>query len=165
MCAMSSAHSRLEPNIFTRPSIARGETPRTSSNYTKASSLPTARFFVSRIAFFSIAVASRFRSILRPGEEGRQQPRLRQYVFWPNDVETAKVYFKAMAGPYMDNISLSDEIVEVWATEMHGNRSWLEKLGMKPAVFPLVEFPELAGSDCVQVLDERRGPDRPCASV
>ncbi len=77
-------------------------------------------------------------------------------VFWPNDVEKAKIYFKAMAGPYTDNIS--DEMVEVWATEMHGNRSWLENLGMKPTVFPLVEFPELAGSDCVQVLMNGEGP-------
>src|SRR6266849_2765889 len=42
MCAMSSPRSKPAPGIFTRPSIARGETPRTSSNCTRASLLPTA---------------------------------------------------------------------------------------------------------------------------
>jgi succinate dehydrogenase/fumarate reductase flavoprotein subunit len=77
-------------------------------------------------------------------------------VFWPNDVEKAKAYFRALLGPYTDNIS--DQMIEVWATEMHGNRAWLEKLGMKAAVFPLVEFPELPGSDCVQCLMNGEGP-------
>ena len=53
-----------------------------------------------------------------------------QILFWPNDIEKAKTYFKALAGPYMDNIS--EEMVEVWATEMHANRAYLEGLGMKP---------------------------------
>jgi len=77
-------------------------------------------------------------------------------VFWPNDVEKAKTYFKALTGPYTDNIS--DEMIEVWATEMNANRVWLEKLGMKAAVFPLVEFPEFPGSDCVQCLMNGEGP-------
>jgi len=42
MCAMSSPRSRPAPGIFTRPSIARGETPRTSSSCTRASSPLTA---------------------------------------------------------------------------------------------------------------------------
>jgi len=32
-------------------------------------------------------------------------------LFWPNDVEKAKTYFKALAGPYMDGIS--EEMVSV----------------------------------------------------
>jgi succinate dehydrogenase/fumarate reductase flavoprotein subunit len=73
-----------------------------------------------------------------------------QILFWPNDIEKAKIYFKALAGPYMDNIS--EEMVEVWATEMHANRAYLEGLGMKPVLAGGAEFPELAGSDCVQML-------------
>ena len=73
-----------------------------------------------------------------------------QIVFWPNDVEKAKTYFKALTGPYMDNIS--EEMVHVWATEMHANRAWLEGLGMKPFMVGPAEFPELDGSDCVQML-------------
>jgi hypothetical protein len=41
-CAMSSPRSRPAPGIFTRPSIARAETPRTSSSCTRASSALTA---------------------------------------------------------------------------------------------------------------------------
>lgn len=55
-----------------------------------------------------------------------------QIVFWPNDIAKAKTYFKTLTGPYMDNIS--EEMVHVWATEMHANRAWLENLGMKPVV-------------------------------
>ncbi len=76
-------------------------------------------------------------------------------VFWPNDVEKAKIYFKALAGPYMDDIS--EEMVEVWASEMHANRAWLEGLGLKPATFGLAEFPELPGSDCAQMLMHGEG--------
>jgi succinate dehydrogenase/fumarate reductase flavoprotein subunit len=71
-------------------------------------------------------------------------------VFWPNDVEKAKIYFRALTTPYMDNIS--DEMVNVWATEMHTNREWLEGLGMKPFNIGPAEFPEFAGSDCVEML-------------
>jgi succinate dehydrogenase/fumarate reductase flavoprotein subunit len=71
-------------------------------------------------------------------------------VFWPDDVERAKIYFRALTTPYMDNIS--DEMVNVWATEMHANRAWLEELGMKPLKFPLAEYPEFAGSDCAEML-------------
>lgn len=77
-------------------------------------------------------------------------------VFWPSHVEKAKAYFKALTGAYTDNIS--DEMINVWATEMHANRAWLEKFGMKAAVFPLVEFPEFPGSDCVQCLMNGEGP-------
>jgi succinate dehydrogenase/fumarate reductase flavoprotein subunit len=73
-----------------------------------------------------------------------------QILFWPNDVEKAKTYFKALTGPYMDNIS--EEMVQVWATEMHANRAYLESLGMRPVLAGPAEFPELAGSDCVQML-------------
>ena len=71
-------------------------------------------------------------------------------VFWPNDIEKAKLYFKALAGPFMDEIP--EEMIDVWATEMHANRAWLENLGMQPAEYDLVEFPELEGADCVRVL-------------
>ncbi len=71
-------------------------------------------------------------------------------VFWPDDIEKAKTYFRALAGPYMDNIS--DEMVDAWATEMHANKAWLEKLGLKPVVVGGAEYPEMAGSDCVQML-------------
>ena len=71
-------------------------------------------------------------------------------VFWPNDIGKAKLYFKALAGPYMDDIP--EEMIDVWATEMHANRAWLEHLGMQPAEYDLVEFPELEGADCVRVL-------------
>jgi len=83
-------------------------------------------------------------------------------VFWPDDVDKAEVYLKALAGPYLDNIS--DEMVHVWAEQMHANRAWLEKLGMKPADLPrsfkgVVEFPELAGSECVHMLVHREDAD------
>jgi len=80
-------------------------------------------------------------------------------VFWPDNVEKAKLYFKALAGPYLDNIS--DEMVEVWATEMHANRDWLVSLGFNPVAFPpslSVEFPELPGSECSQMLLHGEGP-------
>lgn len=67
-----------------------------------------------------------------------------QILFWPNDIAKAKLYFKALAGPYMDNIS--DEMVDVWATEMHANRAYLEGLGMKPVLAGGPEFPEFAGT-------------------
>ena len=73
-----------------------------------------------------------------------------QILFWPDDVEKAKTYFKALAGPYTDNVS--EEMVAVWATEMHANKKWLEDLGMKPVLAGGAEFPEFAGSDCVQML-------------
>jgi succinate dehydrogenase/fumarate reductase flavoprotein subunit len=79
-----------------------------------------------------------------------------QVLFWPNDVEKAKTYFKAMTGPYMDNIS--EEMVHVWAHEMHANKAWLETLGMNPIPLHDVEFPEFDGSDCVQMLLHGDGP-------
>lgn len=77
-------------------------------------------------------------------------------VFWPNDIALAKTYFRALAGPYMDDIS--DAMVNVWAHEMHANRSWLESLGMTPFDLPYIEFPEMAGSQCVRVLMNGPGP-------
>lgn len=77
-------------------------------------------------------------------------------VFWPEDIEKAKTYFKALTGPYMDNIS--EEMVQVWATEMHANRAWLESLGMKPVLVGPAEYPELAGADCVQMLVHSDSP-------
>jgi len=77
-------------------------------------------------------------------------------VFWPDDIQKAKAYFKAMAGPYMDNVS--DAMLQVWAEEMHANRAWLESLGMKTAEIPYIEFPEFSGSDCVHVLMNGEGP-------
>jgi succinate dehydrogenase/fumarate reductase flavoprotein subunit len=77
-------------------------------------------------------------------------------VFWPNDILIAKVYFRALAGPYTDDIS--DGMIDVWATEMHANRAWLENLGMTPFDLPYVEFPEMAGSKCVRVLMNGPGP-------
>jgi succinate dehydrogenase/fumarate reductase flavoprotein subunit len=81
-----------------------------------------------------------------------------QILFWPDDIEKAKIYFKALAGPYMDNIS--DEMVTVWATEMHANRAYLEGLGMKPILAGGAEFPEMPASDCVQMLVHN---DKPAA--
>ncbi|NEU14525.1 FAD-binding protein [Methylobacterium sp. BTF04] len=77
-------------------------------------------------------------------------------VFWPNDIDKAKTYFRAMAGPYMDDIP--DEMLDVWAREMLANKAWLEGLGMVPVEIPYVEFPEFAGSDCVHVLLNGEGP-------
>lgn len=77
-------------------------------------------------------------------------------VFWPDDVAKAKLYFEALAGPYMDNISPA--MVDVWATEMHANKAWLEGLGMTPMEIPYIEFPDAAGSDCVRVLLNGEGP-------
>ena len=68
----------------------------------------------------------------------------------------AKTYFKALTGPYMDNIS--EEMVDVWATEMHANRAWLESLGMKPLDIGPAEFPEFDGSDCVEMLVHSEAP-------
>ncbi|MEI9996926.1 MAG: FAD-dependent oxidoreductase [Rhizomicrobium sp.] len=77
-------------------------------------------------------------------------------VFWPDDIAKAKAYFRAMAGPYMDN--LPEEMLQVWAEEMYANRAWLENLGMKTAEIPYIEFPEFEGSDCVHVLMNGEGP-------
>ncbi|QYE33490.1 MULTISPECIES: FAD-dependent oxidoreductase [Sphingosinicellaceae] len=77
-------------------------------------------------------------------------------VFWPNDIALGKAYFRALAGPYMDDIS--NTMVDVWATEMHANRAWLEDLGMTPFDLPSIEFPEMAGSECVRVLMNGPGP-------
>ena len=71
-------------------------------------------------------------------------------VFWPNDVEKAKTYFRALTGPYTDNIS--GKMIGVWAEEMHANRAWLEGLGMQPMNIGGAEFPEFPGSDCVEML-------------
>jgi len=71
-------------------------------------------------------------------------------VFWPNDVEKAKAYFLALAGPYTDNISAA--MLRAWAEEMFANKAWLTGLGMTPVELPYIEFPELTGSDCVRVL-------------
>ena len=79
-----------------------------------------------------------------------------QIVFWPNDVEKAKAYFFAMAGAYTDRIS--ESLVNVWAVEMHANRAWLEQLGFDPAFVSSVEFPNLPGSDCVEVMLHGKGP-------
>lgn len=76
-------------------------------------------------------------------------------VFWPNDIEIGKTHFKALAGPYMDDIS--DEMLQVWAEEMYANRRWLEAMGMETAEYPLCEFPELAGAECVRVLMNGKG--------
>ena len=77
-------------------------------------------------------------------------------VFWPDDVDKAATYFKALAGPYLDNIS--DAMVGVWAAEMHANKAWLEALGMTAFDLPYIEFPEMPGSECVKVLMNGPGP-------
>jgi len=77
-------------------------------------------------------------------------------VFWPNDVEKAKAYFLALAGPYTDNISAA--MLQAWAEEMFANKAWLIGLGMTPADLPYIEFPAMAGSDCVRVLMNGEGP-------
>lgn len=76
--------------------------------------------------------------------------------FWPDDVEKAKTYFRALTGPYIDNIS--DAMVDVWATEMHANRAWLEGMGLKAFEFSGAEFPEFPGSDCVKGMMNGAGP-------
>ena len=77
-------------------------------------------------------------------------------VFWPDDVDKAATYFKALAGPYLDNSS--DAMVGVWAAEMHANKAWLEALGMTAFDLPYIEFPEMPGSECVKVLMNGPGP-------
>jgi succinate dehydrogenase/fumarate reductase flavoprotein subunit len=77
-------------------------------------------------------------------------------VFWPADITQGEAYFRARAGPYLDNISA--EMVHVWAREMHANKAWLEGLGMTPVEMPYVEFPKLAGAECVRVLKNGEGP-------
>ena len=79
-----------------------------------------------------------------------------QIVFWPNDVDKAMAYFRAMAGPYMDGVSAA--MVRAWAVEMHANRAWLEALGLDPASVSSVEYPELPGADCVEVILHGKGP-------
>jgi len=68
-------------------------------------------------------------------------------VFWPNDVEKAKIYFRACSGPYVDDIS--DEMLDVWAKELYANRAWLEALGWQPVRYGGAEYPDLPGADCV----------------
>ena len=77
-------------------------------------------------------------------------------VFWPADVAQGETYFRALAGPYLDNISAG--MIHVWATEMHANKAWLEGMGMTPVEMPYVEFPKLAGAECVRVLKNGEGP-------
>lgn len=60
-------------------------------------------------------------------------------VFWPDDVAKAKLYFEALAVPYMDNIS--PEMIQVWAEEMYANKAWLEQLGMTPSKSLTSSFP------------------------
>lgn len=78
-------------------------------------------------------------------------------VYWPDDIDKAKTYFKALCGPYMDNIS--EEMLDVWAKESYANLAWLEGLGAKmlPPVpghldIVLAEFPELPASENVKLL-------------
>ncbi|AYJ84718.1 FAD-binding protein (plasmid) [Sphingomonas paeninsulae] len=77
-------------------------------------------------------------------------------VFWPADVAQGVAYFRALAGPYLDNIA--DDMIAVWATEMHANKAWLEGLGMTPVEMPYVEFPQADGAACVRVLKNGDGP-------
>ena len=77
-------------------------------------------------------------------------------VFWPSDVAQGAAYFRALAGPYLDNIP--DDMIAVWATEMHANKAWLEGLGMTPVEMPYVEFPQADGAACVRVLKNGDGP-------
>ena len=79
-----------------------------------------------------------------------------QIVFWPNNVEKAQQYFKAMAEPYTD--FLTPEMIRVWAQEMHANRAWLEALGMDVHHVQSIEYPDLPGSDCVEVILHGSGP-------
>ncbi|HTE13899.1 MAG TPA: FAD-dependent oxidoreductase, partial [Burkholderiales bacterium] len=79
-----------------------------------------------------------------------------QIVFWPNDVDKAVAYFRAMAGAYADRVS--DVLVKTWAVEMHDNRAWLEHLGFETKFVSSVEFPELPGAECVEVMLHRSGP-------
>lgn len=87
-----------------------------------------------------------------PGGAGRVSGNI---VFWPDDLEKAKTYLNALAGPWWGDVS--DEMVEVRAREMRANRASLESLGLEPATFGLAEFPEPPGSDC----GEERGEEKP----
>ena len=77
-------------------------------------------------------------------------------VLWPADVAQGAVYFRALAGPYLDNIP--DDMIEVWAAEMHANRAWLEGLGMTPVEMPYVEIPQAECAECVRILKNGEGP-------
>ncbi len=77
-------------------------------------------------------------------------------TFCPNNVDKAVTYFKAMSGPYQDNIS--DEMWRTFATEMANNAEWLKKLGADLFSFALVEFPDLPGSDSVVTYLHKKGP-------
>jgi succinate dehydrogenase/fumarate reductase flavoprotein subunit len=77
-------------------------------------------------------------------------------VFWPNNIDKAKIYFRAFSGAYMDNIS--DEMLDVWARELYANRAWLEGLGWKPVRYGGAEYPDLPGADCVDKFVHGTGP-------
>ena len=77
-------------------------------------------------------------------------------VFWPADIAGGEDYFKALAGPYLDNIPAA--MIHVWASEMHANKAWLENLGMTPVEMPYVEFPQADGAESVRVLKNGEGP-------
>lgn len=74
----------------------------------------------------------------------------------PNNIDKAVTYFKAMSGPYQDNIS--DEMWRAFATEMFNNTAWLGKLGAELIPFAMLEFPDLPGSDCVVTYTHKKGP-------
>ena len=74
----------------------------------------------------------------------------------PNNVGKAITYFKAMSGPYQDNIS--DEMWKAFTTEMVNNTAWLKGLGAELVAFDLLEFPDLPGSDSVVTYTHKKGP-------
>jgi len=77
-------------------------------------------------------------------------------VFWPADIAQGEAYFRALAGPFLDDIP--DDMIKVWAQQMHANKAWLEGLGMTPVELPYVEFPQAPGAGCVRVLLHGEGP-------
>ena len=74
----------------------------------------------------------------------------------PNNVDKAIIYFKAMSGPYQDNIS--DEMWRAFTTEMVNNTEWLKKIGADLVPFALLEFPDLPGADSVVTYTHKKGP-------
>lgn len=77
-------------------------------------------------------------------------------IFWPDDIEKAKIYFRAMSTGHMENIS--DAMLQTWAAEMHANRAWLEQLGWNPFPYGRAEFPNLPGAECVHRFVHGPGP-------
>lgn len=79
------------------------------------------------------------------GEEGGNTRYAAQIVLCPKDREKAITYFKAMRGGYSNQ---SDKMIELIVDGSMANRAYVQYLGAKKLIdFPLIEYPELPGSD------------------